>query len=370
MKSIIILFIVISIYTSKIFGSDNVITYKQQCLTYDSIQHREKYPCTINLMWINKDANFDQQYIFPEYNESEPGVDYISYVLSWALNNPEKTIVQVWYDSALVSEESVTNTQKKIESFQESTDLSAPIVLRDLRSLPFVQDNIHVLSTILPVYFRSDLLRLIVLFDEVTRLGTSYAVYGDLDMPSITHEELFDEETLFILKKYGTIITGSEEYYENSFQILTHHNKYFLEALKTAMIDVFTEGARVFVLDAQDDGLKSYRDLGYAIIDGIGNAVFTNYCTLFEYFAHLDGRGILIIDSPEGEEVFDMQKHGLMTLMRSSGYGSSYFWRGKLKRTKGDLELQPKQGFCIPTKDVRTRSTHHFNIGNAPSRCK
>lgn len=367
MKNIIILFIVISIFTSKIFGSDNAITDEQQCLNYDSIQHREKYPYTINLMWINKDANFDQQYIFPEYNESEPGVDYISYVLSWALNNPEKTIVQVWYDSALVSEESVTNTQKKIKSFQESTDLSAPIVLRDLRSLPFVQDNIHVLSTILPVYFRTDLLRLIVLFDEVTRQGTSYAVYGDLDMPSITHEELFDEETLFILKKYGTVITGSEQYYENSFQILTHHNKYFLEALKTAIIDVFTEGARVFILNAQDAGIKSHRDLGGATINGIGNAVYSNYRTLFEYFAYLDGRGTLTI----GEEVFDIQKHGLMTLMRSSGYGTSYFWHEKLYPNKGNLKLQPKQGFCTPTKDVRTHSTHHFNIvGNAPYRCK
>ncbi len=67
----------------------------------------EKY--SIHLMWINKDANQNKQYIYPSDKE-------FTALKEWSFNNPEAQVC-LWYDSAMInpSQKEVDNTQEIIK---------------------------------------------------------------------------------------------------------------------------------------------------------------------------------------------------------------------------------------------------------------
>ena len=77
----------------------------------------------------------------------------------------------------------------------------------------------------LPVYYRADLVRLIILLQLTNENPNSYAIYADFDTMPLDKEFLFNHQSMDLLKKYGLVLPkGQIEEYENSFHILAGKN--------------------------------------------------------------------------------------------------------------------------------------------------
>jgi hypothetical protein len=210
----------------------------------------------VNVMWINKELKKEQKGISPE-NDT-----FIATILGWAKCN-ENGIVNVWFDSQSTSAEAIKNTQAKLNKYSGIATI-APIALKDIRSLPEVQENSDVFSTKMPVYFRVDLARSIVLHNAICdKESTYYSVYSDLDIVPISREYLFDSETLSDLKQHGIVMAKYNEpwwvsfyksnfeilscgysYYESGFQILSSEQKKVVQAHKEIVIDASIKKGR------------------------------------------------------------------------------------------------------------------------------
>lgn len=175
------------------------------------------------------------------------------------------------------------------------------IRLRDIRELSLVAENPRVFSSEIPVYFRVDLARAILLHDLVKNGESTYAVYGDLDMLPMSEAELFDEETVDNLKSFGLVMAkgGTGCGFENGFQITSHHNINMLNAINFAIIKQNIERGKIaleqgyFAVDGFHDG--GFKENGYRIggrqttpMCGLQQIVYESYPNMFEYFYALD----------------------------------------------------------------------------------
>lgn len=324
------------------------------CHKFDNIKSRSEYPHSINVFWLLRDADLTQEYIYPAKDETDLFENFILKVTGWSIKNPEKTVVQVWYDSALVSEEAVNNTRELIESIVNKVDLHAPILLKDVRSVPLVQENDYILSTLLDVYTRVDLIREVIVFNEIVTEGVSYAMYADMDMPRVTYEELYDAETLLKLEKYGIVFThisnGIRGSYENNFQIICHNNN-LLEAFQLALIES-TFGHLRFYLDALKKSKVPMRS-----IDSHG-ITCSAYDEMLNYFCYLEiyGRQPMVGGFYDSEvELYNRQKHGIPIPLKAWGIlpDSLVF--------KYDMN-EMRENCCIPTKKVEMPQSKHYGL--------
>jgi len=197
----------------------------------------QKY--TINLMWINRKLNENQQYIYPASNENELSKLFLRHIFKWALVNKNST-VHLWFDSMLTPAAAVKNTHLLIKNYLQAHPDVAPIILRDVRELPYVMANPEVFSDKTPIFFRVDLLRVIAQVHDITTGVTPYFVYSDLDIDPLSREEIFDEETLHKLQTFGIVMAYHPIWqgFENSFSIVSNHNAQLLEAMTYTLIDL------------------------------------------------------------------------------------------------------------------------------------
>ncbi len=99
---------------------------------------------------------------------------------------------------------------------------------------------------ILPVYFRVDLVRLIILLELAEKFPNYYLVYVDLDSKPIDKEFLFNQESINLLTEYGLVLPGGGKGpgvgfpYENSLHILAGKNvtndTYMLDSIKKMLV--------------------------------------------------------------------------------------------------------------------------------------
>ncbi|MBP7189849.1 MAG: hypothetical protein KA998_01185, partial [Rickettsiaceae bacterium] len=68
---------------------------------------------SVNLLWINKHKNLDQQYIHPAETEEDLVTKFLTPAVKWANANPEGKI-NIWYDSWLYEDITVENTKAKL----------------------------------------------------------------------------------------------------------------------------------------------------------------------------------------------------------------------------------------------------------------
>lgn len=322
-----------------------------KCLGDDFVALRHEYPYSVNLLWINEYENFDQQYIFPENDSKGLMENFLFNVMSWAEMNPKKTLVNIWYDGGLISEEAVENTRKAIELYTQLLRIEAPILLKDIRSIAYIQSNPHIINPKLSVYFRADLIRMVVLLDEVVSSGVSYALYSDIDNKAISHDLIYDDETLENLEDYGIVLAYAKFYqYENSFQIISHHNKNLLEAIRHAIIEVNTERASWALSLVEENEYGDTYDIKYLNRRYLDQIVHDCYRDMFKYFYYLEGKAELW--TWEGSK-YDPLKHGI-----------GYF--GTEHEVLKSLELKThvlgkSSKVYIPTKKVNI-SRSHFGI--------
>jgi hypothetical protein len=77
-----------------------------------------------------------------------------------------------------------------------------------------------------PVYFKVDLVRLIILLQLVRKNPNSYAIYADFDTQALDEKIIFTEESIKILDTHGLVLPGSSSFikFENSFHIIAGEN--------------------------------------------------------------------------------------------------------------------------------------------------
>lgn len=280
---------------------------------------------SVNLMWINKSLIPEQKYIYPAKNENELHALFLKHVLKWAALTSEGGRINIWYDGNHTPPHAVDATQalmKKIE-IERGKDL-APIFFRDVRTLPEVIEYAEVFSPLMPVYFRVDLLRAITLYHMTTTGESTTCVYGDIDMEAISKKELFDEETVGNLDKFGIVMArGGHLGFENGFQIVSSANPNLLKAMKLALIDVNIARAKRVLTEIQEIERasaiversltsQSARNEEYSrpILHVLKQIVYDSYPNMFRYFFHLEGLETLMVLNAEGWQPFDEHRDG------------------------------------------------------------
>jgi len=316
--------------------------------TYPSkpIKLREDFTYSINLMWINKKLNQEQRFIYPaktDKTEEKFHAALINKLFEWATKNPESTVV-FWYDSQLTSPNAVQNTKKIIAEQQTQNPSAAPIICKDIRLLPKVcGTDPFTFSEAVPVYFRADLLRLIATTETLTTENFDYFVYADMDIPTMTKEELFDTEAQKNLEKIGIVLARGGVYgYENCFHIATRHKPNLIKAINIALIDLGIarlENARKNTLTFDFLGRNKIP------VEKCGQLVFNGYLTFFQYFYHLENLGVIpsLGDNKEDNDVINfLRPYSLRTEIT------------EFKILDNSITAKPpsRYEFLIPTKEV------------------
>lgn len=167
---------------------------------------------SINLMWINKPEHTNKTFIAP-YNDKDLKFKLLDPVIKWAEANPNASI-NLWYDSAYTTEEAIKNTQNILQGIAKEKKI-ANIKLKDIRKISVVKDNPNVFSKQLPIYFRIDLLKLIIIVDEIENGQQDSAIFADLDVSTelkngslMTKNTLFDPMIMRQLNECGGLLLG------------------------------------------------------------------------------------------------------------------------------------------------------------------
>jgi hypothetical protein len=169
---------------------------------------------TINLMWINKVKSA----WFATLKDKDHTNQLIKNASAWKKENPNATI-NLWHDSVLI--ENYNEEKKRVKKLIETNSLKN-VLLADIRNLSLIKENNgHIFSDAVPVYFRVDLARVIATCEELENKRTNCFVYADIDMKAISKANLFDVETMNNLNRYGIVLprSGNLCKFENGFHM-------------------------------------------------------------------------------------------------------------------------------------------------------
>jgi hypothetical protein len=241
-------------------------------------EYTEKYE--INLMWINKDKC---DFLFCDEEKTK---NVINIALRWAEKNPEAKII-IWYDSEFINspETAVKNSSKLIKDKTKNEQ----IVFKNIRELDLVKKHESVFSNELPVYFRADLLREIIIFEVLNNNKTNCFVYTDIDIKPMTKKQLFDDETVYHLKKYGFILARTAKgNVENGFQMIVK-NDIAIKAIKDILIDFPITLAESYLNPSEEQlNLKSKHNNIYE--KKLPELIFYTFRQMFKYFYFLKNK--------------------------------------------------------------------------------
>lgn len=302
---------------------------------------------SINLMWINKNIEPDEEFVFPQkHKANDPDLDKM--IIEWAEKNPS-TPINVWFDAEFATEKQQENSRTKLDKFNNdlgrmSTNL---ISLKNVRDLSVVQKEANVFSEKLPVYFRADLLRIVTALDWVTRcVQECFFVYADFNVEPMSEVELFDSDTQNKLEKFGTVFQQKDDNdtkIENSFFIIGNNNENLIKAIETAIV-------KVNIMRAKAITNNSYN----ARKPTIPEAVYNSLRSAFQYFYFLEGYGELLVKINDEYLNYDEQRDGLRPFQYSAEPG----FKGKFKSTnplimiESTSEWSKELEMIYPTKVV------------------
>ncbi len=214
-------------------------------------------PCgyAINLMWIHgiKYATYQEgeintnPYIYRLANKDESyegknartlfEEDVVSSVLGWAEKNPGAVVV-FWYDGRFITSEALAATQSMLCAEKSN------VKMRDIWELPLVKEQEGIFAPRTLVYFRTDLLRPIIQLHQIEIEKFQYSICSDLDIGTMCRDEIFDEDTVQNLEKYGVTFAAAAEAktifimggHENYFSIVSSNNRMMCQALRDAVV--------------------------------------------------------------------------------------------------------------------------------------
>ena len=165
----------------------------------------------VNLLWISSKQNTEQQYLHPSKTSEELATKFLMPAIKWAKSNPTADI-NIWYDSSLYALQAISNTQEMLTSVA-SKEGCTNIKLQDIRKISVVQDNADLFADGMPIYFRIDLLKMILCLHSLTKESKDAAIFSDLEVGDLRQDaqrmskaELFDEESMRKLEKVGVLV--------------------------------------------------------------------------------------------------------------------------------------------------------------------
>lgn len=175
---------------------------------------------TINIMWLNQKAS-SNQYVYPDKVANQIS-DYVS---NWTRENPGIEIT-LWYDSQTTTPEQVSNTE---HAFSNQSGLT--LRLHDIRRIPIVRENPDIFSSLIPIYFKIDILKMMICLDQIEKdPKVQYAFFSDIDVEAKPLKSLCEEyqDAPFAMNK-GDVGT------ENQFVRINGHDKIMIDTLKHVM---------------------------------------------------------------------------------------------------------------------------------------
>lgn len=232
---------------------------------------------SINLMWLYDKTKPEKELVFPEKYEKTTIKEDIR---EWAQKNP-KASINLWFDSQTVTPEQVKKSTEYFANLNKELkrDDKNQISLKDIRSLAEVQKNPEVFSDKTPIYFHTDILRLIAAIPYLEKCDSScYFVYSDLSVKPMDENELFDQETVTKLAKFGALFAEAPKIagdigtldLEHIFHIISNSKPNLIKALKEKGIDENIRDAKKALKENQANKLTSL--------------VFLSIPHIFEYF--------------------------------------------------------------------------------------
>lgn len=302
---------------------------------------------SINVMWINREASTDteQRYIYPSNKDNSFGLQFLNTIVTWAKKNPGAT-VNVWFDSTFTTVEALENTlvliKQEIARYQGAM---AKIELKDIRLLKRVQKNPEVFSSEIPVFFRADLLRVVIAEESLRNDKNSCFIYTDFDAKPMTKSELFDTKTLHNLDTYGFVMAynSNKLKFENSFQMFTYNETLF-KAIKLMIIKANIQRVHNFLDDALEatDSKSVLNNKNVWKLHSIAfqENVFFSYPLMYIYFCQLKDLSTLML--PNSDKPYDKKRDGKEVLK---------IHNARFLMTRSNL-ISVLSKFPIPTKKV------------------
>lgn len=148
-------------------------------------------------------------------------------ISKWADVNPNAQI-NLWYDSALVTQQAQQKTFEMMKAIAASRNVN--LKLRDIRQLPNISDEIrHSLHPGSQLFYRVDILKALIaehiMIDpkEVCK----YVILSDVDVEPMPPEQIFDQRTVDFLSSHGYVFNrvSTDGDFENSFFIFNKENE-------------------------------------------------------------------------------------------------------------------------------------------------
>lgn len=221
---------------------------KDQAIVENSIQKKsdlempESY--SINLLWVNKTLKINQRFLSSSENEEGLKKGLLIPAIKWAMANPTATI-NLWYDGEFVTKDALQNTQIVLNKLMQEQNVEN-IEIKNVRGIPVVRNNPDIFSDQIPIYFRVDLLKPIIIVYSIENENKDSAIYTDLQVGDLrancdrmTKEELFKPSVMKKLNSHALIFatTGKKsKFQENQFlQLIKNEN--MIEAIKVAIIN-------------------------------------------------------------------------------------------------------------------------------------
>ncbi len=169
----------------------------------------------------------------------------VTYRISrWADMHPNAQI-NMWYDSALVTQRAQQNTSAMMRSISQSRGVN--LRLRDIRQLPLCRDEIA--SSLHPgtqLYYRVDISKASIADYMISapQERAKYCVVSDIDIAPMAPAQIFDQRTVDYLSSNGYVFNRVGLFnFENSFFIFNrekanlqkNHNETVIQATREAI---------------------------------------------------------------------------------------------------------------------------------------
>lgn len=195
--------------------------------SYDSFMKTALNPpdnYSINLMWLNRTLNPEMPFIDNSHDENTLIENLLSKAKKWKDSNPDAEVT-LWYDSNFVTQEQLQATQAILDKYAKE-DPTYKFALRDVRDIDIVKNNSDVFSDNIPIYFRVDLMKLIICLHSIIEDRRECAIFSDLEVgesrygkktPRMNKEELFNFQDMIALEYIGLLVNMSGFGMENQF---------------------------------------------------------------------------------------------------------------------------------------------------------
>ena len=312
-----------------------------------------KKPDSLHFMWVNKSLKQDQPYLLPAKTENDLE-EKLKEVFLWAFKLRGSMEINLWFDRNTTSDSSLERTREFLACQSRVRPYLKVIKLKDIRNLILVKENPEVFSENISLFFRVDLLRIIVLMEQVERDPHHIAVYADLDVLALSSSELFDVETKFYLNNFHLVMARGRNSFENSFQIMSY-NETLLQALREAIIQPSLMRARKIY---SGERWKRGEDRKDNVLS-FEQSVYSSYYPFFTYFYSL--RALLELENSREDLNFGSlevknipyKKESLDPLIKAPQKNFCYatgflmnVWGSLLKYPTKLVETPPSQHSC------------------------